>query len=91
MANVEQLKQALRGKLKISMTYTKETTGEVKNYTLGIYEIRENENQLWGWVDGATHIRHFKISNIGPIQVLSTPFVRPEPHPIILNGETIHH
>jgi predicted DNA-binding transcriptional regulator YafY len=90
MADIHALIQALRGQFKINMTYTKVTTGETKTYVLGIYEIREGEDQLWGWVDGASHIRQFKISSISSVQVLSTPFVRPEPYPIILNGEILY-
>jgi hypothetical protein len=84
---------ACQNKLQVTISYTKETTGEFVSHTGGIYEIGANKkgnDVVWIWDTAlGDHIRQFLISNINELEVLATPFIPPEPYPIKINGEII--
>jgi hypothetical protein len=87
------LEQALMNKLQVTITYTKEKTGEVKIHTGGITKIGVNKAgkpALWLWDTSLQdNIRQMLLSNINSFQVLDTPFVVPNGWPLELNGQII--
>jgi hypothetical protein len=90
---VEPLITALQGKLQVTLTYEKKTTGEVVTHTGGIYEIGSNKQGvpvLWLWDTTLNdNIRQFLLSNIIDAQVLDVPFQTNGLFPLKLNGQVI--
>jgi len=93
MTDVGPLIEALKGKLQVALTYTKEKTQETVMHTGGIYELGVNKAGnavLWMWdTTSNDHIRQFLINNIQSFQVLDTPFFPPHPWPFKVNGEIV--
>jgi len=95
MVEVQPLIDAAVAQLQVSMTYTKKSTGEVTQRTIGIYEIGPSDKHggqevVWGWdLEKNDTIRAFLFEYIGSYQVLDAPFSRPQPWPIKINGEIV--
>ena len=93
LSDVAPLYEACRAKLQITITYVKETTGEYVTHTGGIYKIGQNKKgnaAVWIWdVNVNDTIRQFLISNIENLEVLTFPFIPPQPWPIEIDGEII--
>jgi hypothetical protein len=78
----------------ISLTYTKEKTGEMVNHKGGMYEIGTNKagrEVIWLWdTDRNDTIRQFLIDNIVSYDIHpEEEFIRTNPWPIKLYGEII--
>lgn len=91
--NVDELVNALRNRMQVTLTYQKKTTGQIVTHTGGIYEIGANKVGnpcLWLW-DTSTndHIRDFLLSNIISYQVLQLSFQPSPEFPLKLNGEIL--
>jgi hypothetical protein len=94
LADTQPLITALQNHLQVNLTYLKETSGEIVNHVVGIYEIGPHKTTgkatLWGWdVNTNDRIRNFIIDNIQSIQVLEVPFIPNGAWPLKLNGEVI--
>ena len=89
MIDVAPLFEACRGKLQVTLEYTKKD-GTYVQHTGGIYEIRSNEGKLWLWDTTVNdHIRVFIMDSIQNFQILDAPFFPPQPFPIKIDEEIV--
>ncbi len=94
LADTTPLITALQNKLQVTLTYLKESSGEVVTHTGGIQEIGPHSTTgratLWLWDTSLNdHIRNFVIDNIQAVQVLQLPYIPTQPWPFKLNGAVI--
>lgn len=91
---LSEITDALRNLKLITVVYTKEKTGETVTHKGGIYKIDNNTKgrpALWLWdVDRNDYIRQLLLDNIQSHEIHSEEdFIRTNPWPIELYGETI--
>ena len=89
MVDVAPLYEACRGKLQVTLDYTKKD-GTFVQHTGGIYEIDSPKGLLWLFDTNLNdHIRKFFLGSINSFQILDTVFFPPQPYPIKIDGEIV--